>query len=176
MFCTARGSQTVSTVAVLSWIPPAVWEGRSQFFHVLANTCHFPIFPPKVVLSVKRCFTVADSVSPMTNDSEQSPVVLVFLLSLDPVPCPRTPPTPPPNWLPVPGRVSSQPGHAARVGYPTFGCWECCFVLFKLFWLGRALNWNLSGSSDSELSSCWMQALHLVLPSSWGPPLLCRLY
>lgn len=116
MFCTARGSQTVSTVAVLSWIPPAVWEGRSQFFHVLANTCHFPIFPPKVVLSVKRCFTVADSVSPMTNDSEQSPVVLVFLLSLDPVPCPRTPPHPasklaPSSW------AGLQPARACSPGW-----------------------------------------------------------
>lgn len=118
VFCTARGSQTVSTVAVSSWIPPAVWEGRSQFFHVLANTCHFPIFPPKVVLSVKRCFTVADSVSPMTNDSEQSPVVLVFLLSLDPVPCPRTPPPRLQTGSQFLGGSPASPGMQPGLGIP----------------------------------------------------------
>lgn len=47
----------------------------------------FSFFFPKVVLGVEQYFTVADSVSPMTSDSEQSPVVLVFLLSPDPVLC-----------------------------------------------------------------------------------------
>ena len=36
---------------------------------------------------MRQPFAVTDSISLMTNDSEQSPVVLVFSFSLDPVPC-----------------------------------------------------------------------------------------
>lgn len=108
----------------------------------------------KEVLGVRlrQHFTVADSISP---------VLLVFLFSPDPVLrlFPQSTHTYP-NWLPAPGRVSSESGQAAQVGYPTFGCWEYYFVPFGLCWLGQALHWHLGCSSASL---------------SFVPPTGCRL-
>lgn len=147
---------------------------------VVPHPCQHLLLPytpsPKVVLSVKQYFTVAVSVSRMTNDSEQSPLVLVVLPSLDLLLC----------LSPIHSHLSklapsSWPGHqpawAGSQGWVShFWLLGCYFVLFRLFWLGRALNWHLGCSSDSQPSSPRLQALHLVLPSAWWLLLPRRLW
>lgn len=100
----------------------------------------FRFFSTNSVLGVRQPFTVADSISLMSNDSEQSPVVLVFSFSLDPVlflfPSPHT-------LL----QTSSQPlgGSPGSLGrQPELG--------IPLLATGTA-PWFLSGSSGWDWSS-----------------------
>lgn len=134
--------------------------GGAQFFLILASTSYFPSpHPPKVVLGVKQYFTVADSVSPMTSDSEQSPVVLVFLLSPDPVPClPRWPylsKLAPSSWAglqPAPGR---QPG----LGIPLLAAGNAALSCS-----------SSSGCAGPSTEPQWLLRFLIIIPLEAGPP------
>lgn len=77
--------------------PCGVWEGSSfsTSLPALVTVAFFFFFSIKATVGVRQPFPVAGSISLMTNDLEQSSVVLVFSFSLDPVLCrfpsPHTP-------------------------------------------------------------------------------------
>lgn len=160
-----------NSVSASPWFPPALWEGSSFSTSSPALvTVPFPFFfSIKAVPGVRQPFPVADSISLMTDDSEQSPVVLVFSFSLDPVPCLfPSPLTPLQTSSQLLGGSPVSPGRQPKLGFPLLAAGNTpLFLLGSCGW-GLVLYCHLSRSSESSSSHCCrllaLSRLALLLP------------
>lgn len=164
--------ETVCTVAVSPWSPPALWEGSSfstSLPALVTVTVPFSFFfSIKAVPGVRQPFTVADSISLVTNDLEQSPVVLVFSFSLDPVPCLfPSPLTPLQTSSQLLGGSPVSLGRQPKLGIPLLAAGNTPLFLLDSCGWGLVLYCHFSHSSESSSSHCCRL---LALPRSAVTP------